>query len=178
VSKKNMFSRILVFLVFLLVLTFLMSGCSKPEPDGNSLETAPQKGALAPEFVLDDLEGVEQKLSDFKGKVVIVNFWTTWCRYCLDEMPYLEALHQSQEDVIVLAVNVSESRNDVQAFIEEQGFTFPVLLDLEGEVFTDYRSRAYPTTFAISAEGIITSIKVGAFDAAGLEQLVKSARSK
>ncbi|MDO9535117.1 MAG: redoxin domain-containing protein [Bacillota bacterium] len=176
--KKNKSIIIPVFFVFLLVLAFLIPGCSKPKPDGNLAEdTAPNIGALAPEFVLKDLEGNEHKLSDFKGNVVIVNFWTTWCRYCLVEMPYLENLHISQEDVTVIAVNVNESRSDVQAFIVEQGFSFPVLLDLEGEVSSNYRIRAYPTTFAISPEGIISSIKVGAFDAAGLKQLVESARN-
>jgi len=175
-KKNKLFIAAVV--VFLLVLIFLVPSFTKPQSDGNSAgETAPKTGAFAPEFVLDGLDGKEYKLSDFQGNVVIVNFWTTWCRFCLDEMPYLEALHLSQDDVIVLAVNVNEGRSDVKMFIEEQGFTFPVLLDLEGEVFTNYRIRAYPTTFAISPEGIISSIKVGAFDAAGLNQLVESARN-
>lgn len=194
VEKKkriiNIFLLVLVLFAFFLFLNFFSTACNlmpggikRPGQSGTetgekTAEYAPKIGSPAPLFSLRDLEGEVRKLEDFRGNPVILNFWTTWCPYCVDEMPLLQELHTSGEDVVVLAVNVRESKESAQKFIADKGFTFPVLLDSEGKVFKSYRLRAYPTTFALNAEGIVTSIKIGAFNAAGLEKLVRSAREK
>jgi len=140
-------------------------------------EVAPRPGARAPAFSLQDLEGKELSLDDLSGQPVIINFWTTWCSFCAEEMPLLESLHTSGE-VVVLAVNVQDDTEQVERFIQESGYTFPVLLDTKGEVFQTYRLSGFPTTLALDEQGMVRSIRIGAFDEKGLEQLVQSAEGE
>lgn len=91
-------------------------------------------------------------------------------------MDYLEEIYISENDVAVLAVNVAESKNQVQKFIQEKGFTFPVLLDQEGEVAQKYQIMGLPTTFVLNERLVINSVKIGAFDADELKRLIQSAR--
>jgi peroxiredoxin len=191
-KKRILNITLLVFILFIfcLLLNFFTAGCNLrtvefkkrgsngSETGEKTVEFAPQNGSLAPLFSLKDLEGETLELEAFRGSPVILNFWTTWCSYCVDEMPHLQELHTSGKDVVVLAINVQEDKKLVQKFIDDKGFTFPVLLDSDGEVFKNYRLRAFPTTFALNAEGVVTSIKIGAFNVAGLEKLVRSAREK
>ncbi|UNC93087.1 TlpA family protein disulfide reductase [Candidatus Contubernalis alkaliaceticus] len=150
-----------------------------PEDDVlESLETAPSVGALAPDFSLQDLKGQEIMLQEYRGRTIILNFWTTTCPYCIDEMPLMEALHLSDPEIAVLAVNVREGEGRVKSFIEEKELTFPVLLDTKANVAGDYLVRAFPTTYVVNAEGVIAAVKIGAFfDEEGLAQLVESARN-
>ena len=127
--------------------------------------------ALTPaiDFTLVDQYGNEHTLSDYKGKVVFLNFWATWCPPCREEMPDIEAMYQeynqNQEDVIFLGVanpkseknpNTREVEKDgVIEFLEENNLTFPVLFDETGEVFNEYAISALPTTFMIDKNGNI-----------------------
>lgn len=166
--------------VFLIIFSLIIAaagtlpGCAPPE-DGPATEQNPHIGSPAPSFRLADLEGEAQALENYTGRPLIINFWTTWCRFCVAEMPLLQELYVSGEDVQVLAVNIKEQKEDVAAFIRDAGYTFPVLLDEEGEVAAAYRIRGLPTTFAVNADGVITAVRVGAFDAQGLAALVESA---
>ncbi|MEW5919662.1 MAG: TlpA disulfide reductase family protein [Bacillota bacterium] len=140
-----------------------------------SPEEAPRIGFRAPAFSLPALSGGKQSLEDYAGSALIINFWTTWCRYCVDEMPLLQELHDSAAGVVVLAVNVQEKQEVVESFINSAGYTFPVLLDEEARAAGAYLVRGLPTTFAVNARGVITAVRVGAFDAKGLAALVESA---
>lgn len=122
---------------------------------------------IAPDFTLSDLDGNEVSLSDFKGKVVFLNFWATWCPPCRNEMPSMEALYQKlkDKDFELLAVSLDrQGSSAVKPFIRDYGLTFPILLDLDGKVARTYRVRGIPSTFVVDKEGLIAERIVGARD--------------
>ena len=115
-------------------------------------------------FTLEDLRGSTMSLRDFRGKVIFLNFWASWCGPCRIEMPAMELLWQvfQDDDFVILAVDVKEERDTVSSFIEKNDYTFPVLLDSRGKVANMYDLRAYPTTFLIDWEGKVVGKAVGA----------------
>ncbi len=136
----------------------------------NSQDKSSSKKTIpAFDFTLTDQYGNEHTLSDYKGKVVFLNFWATWCPPCKKELPDIEELYQEYnlngDDIIILGVtnpssteypdNSDVSMDEIQAFMDENGYTFPILFDKTGEVLKDYRISAFPTTFMIDKEGNI-----------------------
>ncbi len=112
-------------------------------------------GTAAPDFSLKDLNGNMVKLSDYKGKKVMLNFWATWCPPCKAEMPAMEKFHgEVGEDVVILAVNI-DARYNVKAYVDKMGVTFPILLDEKDQVNNDYQILTIPTTFFIDKKGIV-----------------------
>jgi len=110
---------------------------------------------------LKDLNGQHVSLSDFRGKIVFLNFWTTWCPTCRIEMPSMEKLHQKlkNKDFAMVTINIQESVSQVKKFFKEFKLTFTALLDTTGEVATGFNIRAIPTTFIMDKNGkIIGSI--------------------
>lgn len=118
----------------------------------------------AEDFILEDLRGSMVSLKDFQGKVIFLNFWASWCGPCRIEMPAMELLWQifQDDDFVILAVDVREKRDEVSSFIENNSYTFPVLLDSWGRVANIYSVRYYPTTFLIDREGKVVGKAVGA----------------
>jgi peroxiredoxin len=112
-------------------------------------------GNIAPDFTLLNLEGEEISLSDFRGKHVYLNFWATWCSFCDMEMPDLQRVYDENDDMVVLGVNVMEKLDEVKPYVEENGLTFPVVLDEEGMMGSLYLVRGMPTTYFIDKEGVI-----------------------
>ena len=118
----------------------------------------------APDFLLPDLNGQVVRLSQLKGKVVILNIWTTWCPPCRQEMPTMERLYQrlKSSEVFMLAVSQDvDGRNTVVPYLQEGGFTFPVLLDVHGEVGKKYGVTGYPETFIIDRQGKVVYHHIG-----------------
>ena len=115
------------------------------------------------DFTLQLLGGGNTTLSSLRGKVVVLNFWATWCPPCRVEMPSMETLYQRYKDqgLEMLAVNLRENRNVVQQFIQRYGYTFPIPLDLDGMVSSRYGIEAIPTTFIIDRDGVIIGRVVG-----------------
>ncbi len=118
----------------------------------------------APDFTLTDQFGNSHVLSDYKGKTVFLNFWATWCPPCRAEMPEIQEIYEeygeNAEDVIILGIaspNVGNegSADDISAFLEKNGYTYPVVMDTDGVMSYTYGINAYPTTFMIDAEGNI-----------------------
>jgi thiol-disulfide isomerase/thioredoxin len=136
--------------------------------------TPPRDGELARDFSLRDLDGSSVTLSDLRGKVVLINFWASWCGPCLIEIPHLVAFHAEHRDqgVEILAVNVLEDRQQVAAFAEKHGMTFPVLLDTRGSVTADYYVRAIPVSVFVDAEGVIGRVHIGLLTEATLAEYV------
>lgn len=124
-----------------------------------------KKPVPAPGFTLRTLEGRKVSLKDFKGKMVFLNLWATWCPPCIAEMPSMEALHKKFKDkgLIVMAVNSEESINKVNKFIKKRNYTFLVLLDEDGSVANDsYRAIGFPTTYLIDRLGNVVGKAEGA----------------
>ncbi|MGQ9903614.1 MAG: TlpA family protein disulfide reductase [Anaerolineae bacterium] len=123
---------------------------------------AARVGALAPDFSLSTLkDGQSVRLSDLRGRPVVVNFWATWCPPCRVEMPALQQAQLNMPDVVVLGVNQQESADIVSRFMRDQGLDFLIALDVAGEVSRIYRVRALPTTYFIDSSGVIRDIVYG-----------------
>jgi len=118
---------------------------------------------IADDFTLPLLRGGNAALSSYRGKVVILNFWATWCPPCRTEMPSMETLYQrfNAQGLEILAVDIGESASSVQQFIRRAGYTFPVILDRDNRVSTVYQIEVIPTTYIINREGIIIGKVIG-----------------
>lgn len=117
----------------------------------------PQVGSKAPDFILKSLDGQTVKLSELKGKAVLLNFFTTWCPTCRVEMPDLEAawVTDKNHEFVLLAVDLDESEVTVSAFKQRYSLTFPILLDKGSRVANSYGVLPLPTTYFIDAGGIV-----------------------
>jgi len=124
---------------------------------------APVTGAPAPDFTLASLAGGQVKLSSLKGQVVLVNFWATWCIPCRAEMPAIQQAYNARkgQGFTVLAVNLNESRQDIQTYVDTLNVSFPVLLDAGDSISTLYRVRGYPTSLFIDRSGTVAIENVG-----------------
>jgi len=119
--------------------------------------------ALPVEIKLKDLNGQLVSLSDFRGKIVFLNFWTTWCYACLIEMPDMEKLHQEfkNKEFAMASINIQESVSQVKQFFKDFKLTFTALLDSDGEVGAHFMITAIPTTFILDKSGIIIGKVMG-----------------
>jgi peroxiredoxin len=121
------------------------------------------EGTQAPDFTLEDINGQALSLSEFKGKVIFLNFWATWCHPCKAEMPAMEQLYRKfkKKGLVVIAVNHYEKKGNVMRFIDEGGYTFPVPLDREGVLSSKYKVRFLPITFIVDRAGKLAGQVVG-----------------
>jgi len=133
--------------------------------DSVEIKHAPKEGFQAPNFTLDSSTGHKSSLSDFRGKVVLVNFWATWCPPCRKEMPAMQHVFESYQDegFVIIAINAAyqDSSSKADALIASNGITFPILFDTDGNVANHYHVQAFPTSFFIDREGIIHEIVFG-----------------
>jgi len=122
-------------------------------------------GYAAPDFTLPTTDNNEFKLSDYRGKNVILNFWATWCGPCHYEVPAFKAFSEKyqEEDVVIIAVNTQDLPYSAASYATANGMHFIIPLDPRGDASALYNIRGLPTTFFINDKGIITSIKVGPF---------------
>ena len=157
------------------MLLLLLSG-STSAYGGQSL--TPYKGAQpAPDFELVDVDGDNHRLSDYRGKPLIINFWATWCPPCREEMPSMNrAWSKVKDDVSMLAINVGEDEDTIFIFSADYPIDFPVLLDRSGDVIRNWPVKGLPTTFVLDREGKIRYMAVGAreWDDDALLEIVKS----
>ena len=124
-------------------------------------------GERAPEISLPPLEGGEERsLADFRGQVVVLNYWASWCEPCRDESPLLERWHQkiSTRGATVLGVDVLDVTSDAQDFIDKYDLTYPHLRDKDGSTQEEFGIVAYPETFVIDREGRIAATRRGPVD--------------
>ena len=133
----------------------------------SAIETGPHIGKLAPNFELQNLIGKKVNLSEFRGKVVLLNFWATWCTTCTAELPALEKLHSAFEDqgFLVLTVSLDGRPDPVRAFLKKKGLSLIVLMDTEKEASFDlYAVMALPVSFLIDRDGLIVEKYLGERD--------------
>lgn len=145
------------------------SDAGKNDASGSAASDADVRAAPLADLKLVDQNGEEHSLDEYRGKTVFLNFWATWCGPCQREIPDIEALYkdrgENEGDLVVLGVanpktdshpnNSDVSVDEVKAFIDEQGITYPVLMDAEGTMFSGYRIMSFPTTFMIDKDGNI-----------------------
>lgn len=135
------------------------------------------------DFTLQDQYGQAHTLSDYKGKTVFLNFWATWCPPCKAEMPDIQKIYESyeqegEEALVVLGVAAPNtggegSEEEIQAFLEKNGYTYPVLMDTTGEVFASYGISSYPTTFMIDREGNVFGYVSGMLSKDVMRSIIK-----
>jgi peroxiredoxin len=149
------------------LLIFFLSVLVLISPPALAGDTAPVVGKPAPHFELPDLSGKTVRLTDFKGRAVLLNFWATWCGPCTAEMPSLNALAATFKDkgLVVLAVSVDSSTKPVRNFLKKPDATLTVLMDSDKEVFFDlYAVMGLPTSFLIDGNGVIVEKFIGERD--------------
>ena len=143
-----------------------------PEPP---VETDPPKVTLkAPDFTVLDMNGNSVKLSDYTGKPIVINFWASWCTYCVQEMPDFEAMYKKYGDrVNFLMVNVEDaSLSTVKSYVASKGYSFPVFFDSTGEAAHVYGASALPTTYFFDANGNAIYYAPGMLDGVTLENTI------
>lgn len=128
--------------------------------DSASIKEGIDIGNLSPDFELTTLDGKQAKLSQYRGKKVILNFWATWCPPCNAEIPDLEKFYSDfkDKDTVILGVDLTQSeksQESVSAFVRTNKITYPVLLDKDGTAADTYRILSIPTSFIIDTKGII-----------------------
>ena len=149
---------------------------------GHAAQTlAPISGNLAaPDFELQDTMGNTHRLSDYRGKPVIINFWTTWCPPCREEIPSMNrAWHLLEQDgVVMLAINMGEDEDTIFLFSADYPADFPLLMDRTGEVIADYPVKGLPTTYVIAPDGNFAFRAIGGreWDDAALLDKVRALR--
>ena len=165
------------------------SGLIEDLPSGQideNIDTKPglEKNQVAPDFELATLTDGTVRLSDYRGKKVILNFWASWCPPCRVEMPYMENYYEENKDaenVEIIAVNMTKTERGgddkierVEEFVKDNKLSFPILLDETGEVMKLYQIMAYPTTYIINPEGVITDVVIRELNEELLAELVKN----
>jgi len=161
IKKPIMIS--IVVIIFSTAWVFYTS--TKNQDQSSNIFSAPQKGFLAPDFSLSNLEDETIQLSNFKGHIVMVNVWASWCKPCQYEMPAMQKIHEkySESGLIILAVNntYQDNYSDVVNFVAKNNLTYPILLDRTGEVSKLYQVQALPSTYFIDQNGMIDDIIIG-----------------
>jgi thiol-disulfide isomerase/thioredoxin len=146
-----------------ILLAVILSSCVTL---ATAQQLRPWKGGPTPQLALQDLEGRPHALEDYRGKVVLINFWATWCDPCRAEMPALNKLRASLagQPFAVLAVNLAESEPRIRRFMEEVPLGFPVLLDRDSGAAKAWKARVLPVSFVVDAEGRIRYSALGEID--------------
>jgi peroxiredoxin len=146
-----------IALTFALLLFSMLAGAQ---------QLRPWTGGATPPLALQDVAGKQYRLEDYRGKVVLVNFWATWCEPCREEMPSMNRLRASLagRPFEVLAVNIAESESRIRRFTEQVPLAFTVLMDRDGAASRAWRARLLPASFLIGPDGRIRYFALGEID--------------
>ena len=189
--KKKAFGLLIVGILVAIMVTQYVKGSIEESvelPDeaiGTSVDILPEsgleKGKAPPDFEVKTLDGETVKLSDYKGKKIILNFWASWCPPCKAEMPHMQNYYEDnaeEENVEILAVNLTNAEYggivDARQFVEDYELTFPIPTDMDGELEKTYEILTIPTTYMIDTAGLIRHKIVGPMDEQMMIDLVDS----
>ncbi|HIX13364.1 MAG TPA: redoxin domain-containing protein [Candidatus Anaerofilum faecale] len=168
------------------------SGSSSPSASSSAPAPSPEPTATpapterpvvaAPDFTLTDQYGNTHTLSDYKGKVVFLNFWADWCGYCVEEMPDIQQLYldegENTGDVIILGITNGLSQQEMADFFAEKELTYPTLLDTDGSVFATYGAYSLPTTFMIDVDGNVYGYLPGMMDRETMDSIIAQTKGE
>ena len=174
-------SKLVLILVFIIMSFSVFAAKSNKKED-----------VKMPNIVLYDQYGKKHNIEEYKGKVVVINFWATWCGYCVEEMPEFEKVYKefgsNKKDVIILGVagpkskenlnNVDVEKDKVISFLKKKNITYPSLMDETGKSFDDYKVRALPMTYVINKDGYLEGFVSGAITAEQLRKAVNETLKK
>ncbi len=185
--------KILIIILSIALITVMMTACTNdadeiPENEiqeaidenqvnNNESEktndgTQDKEPVMVPDFELKSMDGSLIKLSENRDKNVLLNFWYTGCGFCVTEMPDLQKLQDAYpDDLLLLAINVGESKEEIEAFMDENKLSFTVLLDEDMLVAYDYGIRSFPTTIAVNKKGEVAGGYIGMLTYEQMEQL-------
>jgi cytochrome c biogenesis protein CcmG, thiol:disulfide interchange protein DsbE len=142
-----------IIIVVLVLNGYISLGA--PELPGAPPLAKLENGSLANDFALENLDAEQVRLSDLRGKVVVVNFWATWCIPCVEEMPSFQEFQTQYPGFVMLGIDQKEGLEQVRTFLEGKGIDYPILLDYNAKVAGSYKVFMLPTTFFIDQEGMI-----------------------
>lgn len=174
--RKKILLPIIVIILFVILTKLatsqVLTNTSKKTSADLIVERGPVSiGSPAPIFRLMGLDDNSVKLDEYKGKVVILNFWATWCSPCKEEMPILnEYGAQHSDSVVIIGVAVMDSVESIRSFIQQSGVSYSILIDETGVVGSAYHVVGYPTTYFIDTEGMIRGKYVGTLSPRVLQQ--------
>lgn len=188
-TKNKKKTICIIFAIAIILLTGCGSSSEKNSPENSNQENSnPEKstqkevyqelstGDVAPDFTVETVSGNDFTLSEQNGKVVLLNFWATWCGPCVEEMPAFERLYgEYGEEIAILAVNCMEDTISVAQFLADKGYTFPIAYDPEGAVNMKYPTDGIPYTLVIGKDGTVKNIYLGARGADAQYEEYKSA---
>ena len=174
-------SKLVLILVFVIMSFSVLAAKSNKKDD-----------VKLPNIVLYDQYGKKHNIEEYKGKVVVINFWATWCGYCVEEMPEFEKVYKefgsNKKDVIILGVagpkskensnNVDVEKDKVISFLKKKNITYPSLMDETGKSFDDYKVRALPMTYVINKDGYLEGFVSGAITSEQLRKAVNETLKK
>ena len=165
-QKRNTVILITIGLLALIAAILLLSNNSPTQ-----ILSPAQIGKPLGDFSLKDIGGRSVQLSDYAGKVVLINAWATWCPPCKAEMPDLNAYYQTYADTgfVILAINAGDTPSQAADFATQAGLSFPILLDPDVQVLDSLGVRSYPTSILVGADGVVKTIHMGMFTPETLE---------
>lgn len=168
--------------VSIIMTIWLISGSVRSE---TSLAGAVDQPA--PDFTLPALDGTNVNLADYRGQVVLLNFWGTWCEPCIRETPALQAAYTDLKDegFVIIGVNLTRSENiqgrseaDIQAFVDQYGITYPIALDIDGQVASDYNIHPIPTSKFVDAHGHVRYVRFSELNEEEIKSLFHALQSE
>lgn len=160
--------------IVILILIVILGGYAIGSALFGGGSEKPRMGDIPPAIKLLGMDGKVYTLDEYKGKTVVINFWATWCVYCVKEMPALQEQWEKwrDQDVVILGINTGEDEMTVQNFVRQTGVDFPILYDSKNEAVQRYGVVPMPTTFFIDRNGKIASIHEGELNLATLDQQI------
>lgn len=183
-NKKMIGYLITALVIGAMIVVVVKSNLDKPEaidvnPDAFTADVGLDRGNLPPDFELETMTGEVIKLSDYKGKKVMLNFWASWCGPCKAEMPHMQNYYKNNKDdanIEIIAVNLTQAERKglggVEQFIDAHGLTFPIPLDKDGAIMDQYRVISIPTTYLLNTDGTIAQTFTAPVDEKTLAELI------